>query len=162
MNQGKLKKIGVTTTLGLLVFVISFIVGAPLSKPVQGFVDDIFLNEKRSAVIGETAIVVLVAENDKNRKKGLSGKSSLGEYEGMLFVFEESLKHGIWMKDMNFPIDIIWLNDLNEVIHLEERISPETFPKVFYPNKSASYVLEVSSGFIDKYKIRKGDLFTSL
>jgi hypothetical protein len=42
--------------------------------------------------------------------KGLAVKNQLKENEAMLFIFEESAKHSFWMKDMKFPIDIIWLD----------------------------------------------------
>ena len=158
----KWKKIWVTIFLAALVYVIAFIAGAPLAKPVQGFIDDIFLHERNPAVLGETALVVLVSDTDNKRKRGLGGKEKIDELEGMLFVFEEDKRHGIWMKDVKFPLDIIWLNHLSEVIHIEERISPDTFPKTFHPNNPSRYVLEVNAGFVDKYNIKKGDLFTSL
>jgi Uncharacterized ACR, COG1430 len=52
-----------------------------------------------------TADLALTSEQ---REKGLSVKDKLKENEAMLFVFEESAKHSFWMKDMKFPIDIIW------------------------------------------------------
>jgi uncharacterized membrane protein (UPF0127 family) len=41
--------------------------------------------------------------------KGLSGRTGLGENDGMLFLFNRPAIQSFWMKDMNFPIDIIWI-----------------------------------------------------
>jgi len=64
----------------------------------------------------------------------------------MLFVFENPGIHGIWMKDMKFPIDIIWLDKDMSVISKELNVSPDTYPQVFYPSREAYYVLEVKAG----------------
>ncbi len=93
--------------------------------------------------IGQGEIRAEVARTDEERVRGLSGRESLRADEGLLFVFEIPGNHGFWMKDMNFPIDIIWLNEERRVIHIERGVLPETFPRVFYPNRPAKYVLEV-------------------
>jgi uncharacterized membrane protein (UPF0127 family) len=56
--------------------------------------------------------------------KGLAVKNQLKENEAMLFIFEESAKHSFWMKDMKFPIDIIWLNSDGKVVHIEQNLQP--------------------------------------
>jgi uncharacterized protein len=93
--------------------------------------------------IGRGEIVVEVADTDESRARGLSGRQSLGEDEGLLFVFETIGNHGFWMKEMHFPIDIIWLDEEKKVVHIESGVKPETFPRVFYPSYPAKYVLEV-------------------
>jgi uncharacterized protein len=74
----------------------------------------------------------------------------------MLFIYEESDMHSIWMKDMRFPIDIIWMDENFRVIHFEKNIEPVTFPKIFRPNSPARYVLETDIGFVDENKIGVG------
>jgi len=49
----------------------------------------------------------------------------------MLFVFEEPKIRSFWMKDMSFPIDIIWVDEGLEIVGIEKRISPNTYPKTF-------------------------------
>ena len=53
--------------------------------------------------------------------KGLAVKNELKENESMLFVFDKPEKHSFWMKDMKFPIDIIWLDSNGKVVHIEEK-----------------------------------------
>lgn len=148
--------------LSLGVFLFFFFASTSFANSTIIFLEDTFFQEKVPAVIGETALVVFVADTQSKRDKGLSGRKKLGLFEGMYFIFHKDGRYGIWMKDMKFPIDIIWLDRNHEVVHIEKNISPETFPKVFTPSKPARYVLEVKSGFSDRHFLKKGDVFTSL
>src|SRR3989344_4329125 len=58
--------------------------------------------------VGETTVMAEVADTLALQTRGLSGRTSLGEGEGMLFIFDQEGTHGIWMKDMHFAIDIVW------------------------------------------------------
>jgi len=107
--------------------------------------------------IGSTSIQVSIADTPKDRMQGLSETPYLPEGIGKLFVFEESNTWGFWMKDMNYAIDIIWINDEGFVVHIEEAVSPDTYPKTFMPRFLAQYVLEVPSGFVAKEEIGLGD-----
>ncbi|MBI2577969.1 MAG: DUF192 domain-containing protein [Candidatus Wildermuthbacteria bacterium] len=106
--------------------------------------------------IGNTAITAEVADDPGERERGLSGKGSLKEGEGMLFVFEEPGLYSFWMKDMKFPIDIIWLNSQKQVVHIASNVSPDSYPQSFVSKTSALYVLEVSAGFTGRHNIREG------
>jgi uncharacterized membrane protein (UPF0127 family) len=146
--------------LVLAVYSLSIFISMPFANDAVGYFEDIFLDEKLSAVIGESSIDVIIADTEESRIKGLSGRKELGSNEGMYFIFDRPGEYGIWMKDMLIPIDIIWLDSHNEVIYIEENVSTDTYPKVFKPNKPALYVLELNAGFVNEHKIKKGDLFT--
>src|SRR5690606_35019275 len=93
---------------------------------------------------------------------GLSGKEKLEENNGMLFVFDKKDYHSFWMKNMKFPIDIIFL-DNNTVVDIYKNVPPpkpgENMAKlpVYRPSKAVNYVLEVPAGTADKAKIKVGD-----
>ncbi|MEN9647466.1 MAG: hypothetical protein RLY57_270 [Candidatus Parcubacteria bacterium] len=106
--------------------------------------------------LGRAALHVLIADTEERRVKGLSYRESLGKDQAMLFVFDEPGKHGIWMKSMKFPIDIIWLDSNLHVIHIVKEASPRSFPEVFEPKDDASFVLEVNAGFSEKHDIGIG------
>lgn len=92
------------------------------------------------------SIVVKIADNQDERIKGLSGKKFLFPGFGMLFIFDKEYKAGIWMKDMNFPIDIYWFKkDLSLDLVLKD-VRPETYPNVFYSQGNVLYVLETRVG----------------
>lgn len=106
--------------------------------------------------INDTSFQVELADTPQTRQQGLSGKPNLPDKHGMFFIFDTSDKHGFWMKDMNFAIDIIWISENGQVVHIEKAVEPETYPTVFYPSAQARYVLELASGSADKYRIDIG------
>jgi uncharacterized membrane protein (UPF0127 family) len=109
-----------------------------------------------AVVIGDTVVPVDIADTPEERERGLSGRPSLAQGTGLLFVFEDSRRHGFWMKDMSFPIDMIWAREDGVIISIERNVSPESYPKVFYPSEAAKYVLEVPAGFCDEHGIALG------
>lgn len=92
------------------------------------------------------SISIEVVDDLAERRMGLSGRSSLAKGHGMLFVLDEPGLHGFWMKDMNFSIDILWLNANGAIVHMESDVSPESYPEIYYPSVPADYVLELTAG----------------
>ncbi|MFO0718438.1 MAG: DUF192 domain-containing protein [Candidatus Paceibacterota bacterium] len=107
--------------------------------------------------IGGVYINIEKVDTEEKRMHGLSGRDSLPPDSGLFFVFEKPQLAGIWMKDMKFPIDIVWIDENFHVIYIKEDAKPESFPEIFIPPKEAMYVLEVNSGFVEKNKIKVGD-----
>ncbi len=101
-----------------------------------------------------------IANTPKEREQGLSGRPGLGEREGMLFVFEQSDTYQFWMKNMHFPLDIIWLNHKKEIIDISENISPSSYPETVSPTMPARYVLEVNAGLSRAWHLRRGDVLS--
>jgi len=102
--------------------------------------------------------IKIKAEVPENYSQGLSGRKFLPEQEGMIFIFEEPDYYSFWMKDMNFPLDFIWIKD-NKIMEVTEKVRPIDYqpPKTLKPNKKSNIVLEVNSGFIEKNNIEVGD-----
>lgn len=103
--------------------------------------------------IGTVTYVVEVADTPAARERGLSGRESLAEKTGMLFVFEKSLIPGFWMKDMRFPIDIVWIRENKTVAGVVENFTPASFPRVENPDEPVRYVLEIPAGTVKKEKV---------
>jgi uncharacterized membrane protein (UPF0127 family) len=91
-------------------------------------------------------LVVEIADNQFTRNRGLSDREILEEGSGMLFVFDKEGEYRFWMKDMLFPIDILWFNSEKELVDVTLDISPDTFPDHFTSKVPARYVLEVNVG----------------
>ena len=106
--------------------------------------------------IGGVGIKAEVVRTEEDHARGLSGRKSLGEREGMFFIYDRENFYGIWMKEMQFPIDIIWINRNWEVVGLEQKVSPLTYPNIFNSAKPAQYIVEVNSGFAKSYDIKVG------
>jgi uncharacterized membrane protein (UPF0127 family) len=106
--------------------------------------------------IGDDHIKAEIAQSDQDKEQGLSGSSCIGVDQGMLFVFKESGKYDFWMKDMKFPIDIIWLNQSKQAVKVEPGVSPETYPKTFVNERPAMYVLELRAARAQQLNIVEG------
>lgn len=106
--------------------------------------------------IASTSLRVHVVETPEERRRGLSGRTALAEGEGMLFVFPNAERYGIWMPDMHFAIDIVWLDEEYSVVHVKANATPESYPEVFTPPVPAWYVLEVPAGFTRTHSITVG------
>lgn len=107
--------------------------------------------------LGGQTVRVELAISEEAQASGLSGRASLADGEGMLFVFDQPGKHMFWMKDMNFPIDIFWISEDNAVIYIEKNLEPGSYPQRFGPDSYSKYVLEAPAGFADKYGINTGN-----
>jgi uncharacterized protein len=114
-------------------------------------------NRKAEIILAGKIFLVEIADNDLSRSKGLSGHEPLQDNEGMIFIFNTPALEGFWMKDMKFPIDIIWIDENLKISHIEKSLTPETYPTVFYPKTPSLYVLEVSAGQSEKLGLKVGD-----
>lgn len=106
--------------------------------------------------IGETSVDALLADTPALTSLGLSGREKLEENEGMFFIFSEPQPLSFWMKDMRFPIDIIWIDERSTVVGISNDLEPETFPQTFSPSVPAQYALEVNAGFAEKHGVVPG------
>ncbi len=102
------------------------------------------------------AIIAEVVDTKSSRELGLSGRTGLRINEGMLFVFNASGKYGFWMKDMMFPIDIVWINQNGIIVKNEINLTPDSYPQTFVNDIDAFYVLELPVGSIDRYGLYLG------
>lgn len=96
-----------------------------------------------------------IADDDAERIKGLGQRTSLCENCGMLFVFPQKGRYSFWMKDMRFPIDILWI-DKDKIVHLVQNFQPDS-KDIITSQVEADHVLEINAGLIEKLDIRIGD-----
>jgi len=102
-------------------------------------------------------IQTVVADTTNKRTIGLSLYESLGAKEGMLFVFEEMGHYPFWMRNMSFPIDLLWINEDKEIVFIKQSAQPEDFPESYKPGVKALYVLELVDGFVADHAVSVGD-----
>lgn len=96
---------------------------------------------KCKITIGNKSYQVSLAETEEEQMKGLQGVHTLPEDEGVLFVFEEPGDVGFWMKDTLIPLDIIYINDDDEVIAVEQGVPGD---ETILEHSDVKYVLEVN------------------
>ena len=109
--------------------------------------------------IGDTAVNAEIADTALKKMKGLMFRSSLGEIDGMLFLFDTEGYYGFWMMNTSIPLDIIWINSDKKIIFIEHNIQPcqENACESFTSNETAKYVLELNAGTAEKVGLKIGD-----
>ena len=114
------------------------------------------------AQVGDKKINLILAKSNKDRVRGLSGRNSLPEDQGMLFIFEKKGKYGFWMRDMKFPLDIIYIDDNTVVYLVENAPAGAQAPNltIYTPDNDANRVLELNAGGAKKCGIKTGTKIT--
>jgi len=138
----------------LIRFVYAIIVVAILVAAV--FVISRKTNQSK-VFLGGQEISVVIANTPLLQEQGLSGQRMLADNKGMLFVFDSPQQTGFWMKDMLFPIDIIWFDEQRRIIDVWANAQPDSYPHIVSPHGPAKFVLEVPAGFFMKYKLKLGN-----
>lgn len=111
-----------------------------------------------TVVIGKKVFVASISADPTSRSNGLSGTEPLAANAVMLFAFPAASNWGFWMKDMNYPLDIIWLDASGTVVYLEKDLATSTYPEVFAPSATtpALYVIEADAGTAAANKVKVG------
>ncbi|MEK6826382.1 MAG: DUF192 domain-containing protein [Nanoarchaeota archaeon] len=103
-------------------------------------------------------IKVETADDPEERMRGLMFRDSLGENEGMLFIFDDSQTRRFWMKNTLIPLDIVFISEDFEIINVVEAVPCTEEPCEIYRSAgNAKYVLEVNGGFNKRNNITAGD-----
>lgn len=148
MNGKDLNKIIFSiATLFFIVAIFYYLATHPMGSNIQN-TKNLNLNIER-------------VETVEARRQGLSDRVSLCDSCGMLFVFETSNYYTFWMKDMNFDIDIIYLDADMRIVNIFENVSKESYkkipPETVSNTKPAKYVLEINSGKAKDLGLVAGD-----
>ena len=138
--------------LSFLVIMVGIVYGFVYIKNKEFLFGQVIINNK--------IINVELAKTSSQHIQGLSNRSSLDAYSGMLFIFADKQIRSFWMKEMEFPLDIIWILD-NKIVGIESNVPiPENInnlPSYLSP-ESVNYVLEINAGFAEKNNIKIGDM----
>jgi uncharacterized protein len=106
-------------------------------------------------------VSVEVVTEPKDLEKGLQGHAKLAANSGMLFLFKDNARQSFWMKDMDFSIDMIWMDENRKIVHMEENAPPcrDLNCLVYTPSTLSRYVLEVAAGYAHAHGFKIGDVF---
>lgn len=137
------------------------------TQSTQNFSDNDMTNEANviatwyapltSFTIGRISMQASIADTDAERSKGLSDTPYIPIGIAKVFIFDTADMWSFWMKDMNYPIDIFWLDENGYVVHVVENASPDTYPEIsFAPPVPAKYVIETKAGFAVENNIGVG------
>jgi hypothetical protein len=120
--------------------------------------------KKRMTLINQEGkkieLSVEVANSTATRAKGLMGRSSLGEKEGMLFIFDRPGIYGFWMLNTTIPLDAFFFDENGTVVDIIEMepcgLNVVNCP-LHKPAEPSKYVLEVNQGFSKQNRISVGN-----
>lgn len=117
----------------------------------------------KTAKVGNSEINVEIVKTSEEREQGLSGRDKIEDNSGMLFVFDrQNIRPAFWMKNVKFPLDIVWIKS-GKVAQINKNLmpipqgTPDSQIKLYLPNQSVDYVLELPGGKIDRAGIKVGD-----
>lgn len=142
----------------VIAIMIFFFVGRSIINAPQNINESPASQTGPTATINNQTFLLEIVNDDKGRQLGLSNRQSLPQDHGMLFLFERSDNYSFWMKDMHFPIDIIYINN-DTVVHVFENVPPPKSKRnlpVYTPDSPSDKVLEINAGLSKKFDITKG------
>jgi len=119
---------------------------------------------ERIVKIKDINFVVEVVSTPTDTAKGLSGRTALKPRTGMFFILQSPTQ--FWMKDMQFPLDIIWIGNTGKIVDItkDAKPSPPETPMWLLPLYSsrlpAKYALEINAGESTSFKLSIGDAVT--
>lgn len=160
------KDLGIIFGLFAVIIVLLVFAGPNLSTSFfgknEGTQSASVLPKNTEIIIRDLTINAEVVQSDTAKKKGLSGRESLGINDGMLFVFNSNGVYPFWMKDTKFALDIIWIDENKKIVYIAENVPPEPGKKDsellrYVPNNNARYVLEINAGISKLHNIQIGD-----
>jgi len=111
-------------------------------------------------IIDNHTFSVETATTSAQQQLGLSGRKSLPQDQGMLFIFPTAQRYPFWMKAMEFPLDMLYMNN-NKIVTIFQNVpvpqQDKTNLPVYVPNAPANQVLEINAGLAQKYNFKEGD-----
>lgn len=128
-----------------------------------------YVSQEAPSIFKKTATITIkekefnpeVAETPEEKQIGLSQRNSIDENEGMIFKFEKPDYYSFWMKNMRFPIDIIFIKE-NKITTIYKFVDPPKTEneslQVYQPKEPSDIVLELKEGTSDKYGFKEGDV----
>ena len=111
--------------------------------------------------VDDIVLEVQIADTEPRRIRGLMFQDQLPYDQGLIFVFNEPGIYSLWMLNMQFSLDMIWFDENGSIVHIEQNVPPcKTATEIMacqsiVPSGEASYILEVTSGFIKEFNITK-------
>lgn len=122
---------------------------------LAGYITSKSSERREQITLASSTYDLEVVTDENSQQKGLSGRAGLARGTGMLFAYENEGQRCIWMKDMHFSIDILWINASKRLTRVESNIRPESYPEQYCAR--AKNVLELKAGEAIKNDLKIGD-----
>jgi len=142
--------------LVLAVAAVSFLSGPPLGLVETGEYETATVAVHDANGTQLATVDVRVADTREKRRVGLSRTGSLADGEGMLFVHPEEGEYAYHMREMSFPLDIVFVAGDGSVTRIHHAPVPEGEASERYRG-TGKYVLEVPRGWTNESGVSVGD-----
>jgi uncharacterized membrane protein (UPF0127 family) len=162
-SKSNILHILVTGLIGLigLIFLIWYLNSKHSLPNIQEFLKQNPVGSSQTIIQAPQGIIKAeIATSSEALEQGLSGRVSLPQNQGMLFVFSQVGNRGFWMRNMSFPIDIVWINKDKVVVGVSANVDPSSYPNLFFPPSPIKYVLELNAGYANKNGITASTTLT--
>lgn len=131
-------------------FIKEFAISSFAPEPINSAKNNSNLETVEASLIdsqGNTHDFTLeLARTDKDKELGLMYRESLPDNHGMLFLYDEDVRNGFWMKNTLIPLDIYFLDENYQVVDKFLNVQPCKAEKcdLYRPSVLYRYVLEIS------------------
>ena len=95
-----------------------------------------------------------VAAEFGTRMRGLMYRASMPQNAGMLFIFDESTQHCMWMKNTLLPLSVAFIDEKGAITNIED-MKPQTEDS-HCASRAARYALEMNRGWFAAHGIKPG------
>lgn len=120
----------------------------------------LFKNEGNLSILNDenktlAEFKIEIADSPYEKQTGLMYRDSLDEQHGMLFIFENSELRGFYMKNTLIPLDLIFIDENYEIVHIYSKATPYETASIS-SQLPAKYVFEINGGLSEQIGIQKG------
>ena len=141
------KNIVIGIIISVLLIIILIVFGRPKEKSLPNSI---------GLTIKHQDYYLEIAQNSRQRSKGLSGRDQICSNCGMLFVFKKEGIYPFWMKNTKIPLDMIWIDSDNKVVKIATALETNS-EKEYANDKPAKYVIELNANEVFKLDLKIGD-----
>lgn len=106
---------------------------------------------------GDRSYSTEIAETDKQLARGLMYRESIGENEGMLFIFSKPDRINMWMKNTLIPLDMLFIDSTGKIVYIAHETEPKSLRMINAGNIPVISVMELKGGITKKHNINIGD-----
>ena len=111
---------------------------------------------KEKLLVKDRHVFVEIAKNKRQHEAGLMNRKSLGENDGMLFIFERSGTQCMWMKNTTIPLSVAFFDEMGKVVNIED-MAPLT-NDFHCGNRDVKYALEMNKGWFETAEVLPNDI----
>ena len=111
--------------------------------------------ERIAIEVGQVRAMVELADTPEERRRGLMGRSELGEDEGMLMVYPSPAILDIWMLNTGIPLDVGFFDARGRLVNTVS-MWPDGGKQIHTSLRPSVYALEMNMGWFDRHGLKPG------